>query len=132
VEPTAIKFEVHFKPLMGFLLVVCQLTQLCVIVLAHLGMLRELQALYVRPGKVWNMYMSTVLSFAALYFTCFCFQRGSFAVEGYAASGENDVDPEDPGGFYEDLQTANDIPSVFIYFCYFSGAIMTSVGFGDM
>jgi len=132
VEPTAIKYQTPFKPFMAFLLIMCQLAQFCILVLAHLGMLRELQALYVRPAKVWNMYMSTVLSFAALYFTCFCFQRASFSVEGYAASGDDDVDPEDPGGIYEDLKTANDIPSIFIYFWYFSGAIMTSVGFGDI
>lgn len=133
VEPTAIKFHISFTPGMAFLLVLCQLAQLVVIVLSHLGMARELQALYVRPGKVWAMYLSTVLSFAALYFTFFCFQRSSFQVDGYAASGAADIDPNDPdAGAYEDLQTVNDIPTVFVFFCYFSGAIMTSVGFGDI
>ena len=132
VEPTAIKSHVAFTPAMGFLLVLCQLVQLLVMVLSHVGMLRELKALYVRPGKVWNMYVSVVLSFAALYFTFFCFHRPSFTLDGYAASGEDDVDPADPGGFYEDLETTNKIPPVFIYFLYFSGAIMTSVGFGDI
>jgi TRAP-type C4-dicarboxylate transport system permease small subunit len=100
-------------------------------------MARELQALYVRPAKVWNMYMTVVLGFAALYFTFFCFQRSSFQVDGYAADATPDTDKEGdaPGtgdSVYEDLQTANDIPTVFIYFCYFSGAIMTSTGFGDI
>ena len=113
---------------MGVLLVLVQLFQLVVIVLAHLGMARELQALYVRPAKVWNMYLSVVICFSALYFTFFCFQRSSFQLDGYAASGADDVDSNDPDGAYEDLQTANDIPTIFVYFCYFSGAIMTSVG----
>jgi hypothetical protein len=120
---------------MAFLLVLCQLFQLIVIVLAHLGMTRELTALYVRPAKIWNMYLSTVIAFSAVYFTFFCFQRSSFQVDGYAPDGADDVDPNDPTGEekpYEDLQTSNNIPTIFVYFCYFSGAIMTSTGFGDI
>jgi hypothetical protein len=118
---------------MGFLLSCIQIVQVAIIVLAHIGMAKELTALYVRPAKIWNMYLSVVLTFSTLYFTFFCFQRSSFQVDGYAPDGKDDVDTTDPDDTpYEDLQTANDIPTIFIYFCYFSGAIMTSTGFGDI
>lgn len=118
---------------MGFFVVLLQFCQVSVLLLGHMGMARELTALYVRPGKIWNMYLSVVLGFSAMYFTFFCFQRSSFQVDGYAADAADDVDTTDPDDTpYEDLQTSNNIFTIFVYFCYFSGAIITSTGFGDI
>lgn len=131
VEPNAIKYSTSISASMGVLLVLCQLLQISILVLAHLGMATELTALYVRPKKIWNMYLATCLTFASAYFAFFCFHHGSFTVDGYAADGEDDTTDDDEGE-YEDLQTSNSVPVIFVYFCYFSGAIMTSTGFGDI
>ena len=94
-----------------------ELVQLGFIVAAHSGMMKELLALYVRPTKIWNIYVSTLLCYAALYFTCFCYDRASFNVDGYAP----DNAPDSADGLPDtDTQTYNDVPTIFIFFLYFS------------
>lgn len=94
-------------------------------------MFGELQALYVRPTKIWNIYLSTIITFSAIYFSVFCFNRESFLVDGYSINGQPDQ-PEVDGSMGSDEQTYNDVPTVFCFFMYFSGAIITSTGFGQL
>lgn len=94
-------------------------------------MFSELQALYVRPMKIWNIYCSSLITFASLYFAVFCFNRSSFHVDGYSPDALPD-DTENTGSDASDEQTYNDVPTVFCFFLYFSGAIMTSTGFGQL
>ena len=130
VDPYTLQTGYAMNAAMSALLVLLELSQLLFLVAAHVGMLRELVALYVRPVKVWNMYLSTVLAYAALYFSFFCFSRSSFNVDGYAPSAA--PDPSLPSVPDQDVQTYNDVPTVFLFFVYFSAAIMTSTGFGDI
>jgi len=130
VDPYTLQTGYAMNIPMSLLLCVLQLAQLIFIVAAHSGMMKELLALYVRPTKIWNIYVSTLVCYAALYFTCFCYDRGSFNVDGYAPDDKPDAaDPQLPDS---DTQNYNDVPTLFIFFLYFSGAIMTSTGFGDI
>ena len=129
-DPNTLRTGYAMNATMSVLLILFQLVQLVFIVAAHVGMLKELVALYVRPTKIWNIYMTSLLCFAALYFTCFAYDRSSFNVDGYAPSGN--PDSADPTQADQDVQTYNDVPTIFLFFCYFSGAIMTSTGFGDI
>ena len=129
VDPHTLQTGYAMNVPMSLLLCVLELVQLAFIVAAHSGMLKELLALYVRPTKIWNIYVSTLVCYTALYFTCFCYDRGSFNVDGYAP----DDAPDSAGGLPDtDTQNYNDVPTVFVFFLYFSGAIMTSTGFGDI
>ena len=129
VDPHTLQTGYAMNVPMSLLLCVLELVQLVFIVFAHSGMMKELLALYVRPTKIWNIYVSTLICYTALYFTCFCYDRASFNVDGYAP---NDT-PDSAGGLPDsDTQNYNDIPTLFIFFLYFSGAIMTSTGFGDI
>jgi hypothetical protein len=97
-------------------------------IFAHVGMLSELAHLYARPYAVLSMYISSVLTFSIVYFTFFCMDTSSFAVDGYApvdSNASSDIDDSD-------VQTTSDIPSVMLFFAYFSMAIQTTTGFGDI
>ena len=129
VDPHTLQTGYAMNVPMSLLLCVLELTQLAFIVAAHSGMMKELLALYVRPTKIWNIYVSTLVCYAALYFTCFCYDRASFNVDGYSP----DEAADSAGGLPDtDTQNYNDVPTVFIFFLYFSGAIITSTGFGDI
>ena len=130
IDPYTLQTGYAMNAAISVLLVLVELCQLLFLLAAHIGMLRELVALYVRPVKVWNMYLSTVLSYAALYFSAFCFSRASFNVDGYAPSAAPDSNLAPAPD--QDAQTYNDVPTIFLFFIYFSAAIMTSTGFGDI
>ena len=131
-DPHTLQTGYAMNATMTVVLILLQLLQLFFIIAAHVGMLRELVALYVRPIKIWNIYMTSLLCFAALYFTCFAYDRASFNVDGYAPSGVNDSGQPIDAGAEQDTQTYNDVLTVFLFFVYFSGAIITSTGFGDI
>ena len=130
IDPHTLQTGYAMNIAMSLLLCILELAQLVFIVSAHAGMLKELLALYVRPVKIWNIYVSTLLCYAALYFTCFCYDRASFNVDGYALDAA--PDPAAPDLPDSDTATYNDVPTLFVFFTYFSGAIMTSTGFGDI
>ena len=90
-DPYTLQTGYAMNATMSTLLILLQLLQFIFVVAAHVGMLKELVALYVRPTKIWNIYQSSLVCFAALYFTCFCYDRTSFNVDGYAPSGNPDT-----------------------------------------
>lgn len=104
-------------------LVIWFLLMLIHVAFAHAGMFRELKLLYVRPRKIWNMYLTTVLFFASLYFFIFCMGRQQFYLTGYDTKENVDAGIS---------QSWNSETVVFIFFCYLSGTIVTSTGFGDI
>ena len=130
VDPNTLKTGYAMNTSMSILLILFEFVQLIVIICAHIGMMKELLALYVRPVKIWNIYVSSLLCFSALYFTYFCYDRKSFNLDGYAPDKLDDDNPDQIPD--NDVQTYNDIPTIFCFFIYFSGAIMTSTGFGDI
>ena len=129
VDPHTLQTGYAMNVPMSLVLCFLEVVQLVFILAAHSGMMKELLALYVRPTKIWNIYVSTLICYTALYFTCFCYDRGSFNVDGYAP----DSTPDSAGGLPDtDTQNYNDVPTLFVFFLYFSAAIMTSTGFGDI
>ena len=127
VDPHTLQTGYAMNVAMSLLLCALELVQLLFIVSAHAGMLKELLALYVRPVKIWNIYVSTLLCYAALYFTAFCYDRASFNVDGYAPDAAPDTAQSDLPD--SDTATYNDVPTLFVFFTYFSGAtsVRTSI-----
>ena len=138
-------------PWLYIYLLLALLAQMALTCFAHRGMHTELSHLFVRPIKVCNMYLHTLLTFALLYLLIFATDRQSFHIEGFALSTGDDAkwtptvsgatvnldsvtngEPiTDLTSSLSDRETANDILSVCVFMIYFSITIMTSTGFGD-
>ncbi len=59
IDPEAVKSGESLRPGMTAIIIITQIINTIVVACAHVGMLREIQALYVRPNKIWYMYCST-------------------------------------------------------------------------
>ena len=112
------------------ILIIGNLSQLLIIIYGHIGLISEITQVYVRPIKIWNMYISIIINFTSIYFLYFLFDRTSLIIEGYNPSDNLDINILNDN--ITDLQTYDDIPTIYIFILYFSGAIMTSTGFGDI
>lgn len=68
------------NPLRGILIFV-SLAQIALLLLAHVGLGKELggNVRIVRPWSVWNMYLSLICVFTTLNFTCFAMSRSCFS-----------------------------------------------------
>lgn len=134
------------NPLLSLLVLIC-LVEVLLLVVSHVALLREVSTIeHVRPWSIWNMYMSVMVTYATIYFTLFCMSRGAFDLQGYAPDvkspsdgnnastdqGSTIIDDGGGPGELSDLSTYNDPVAVYVFFLYFSSAIITSTGFGDI
>jgi hypothetical protein len=144
INPTMLHTDLKVANPLAGILVVITLTQIVVLLLAHVALMRELSSSSrtLRPLAIWNMYVSCLMTFATIYFTLFAYSRWTFDLQGYVPDVElnpaADAPTDSAQGLTTDPATAetvtayNDPSSVYIFFLYFSSAIITSTGFGDI